>query len=299
MKILLYILLYFIAIIPFPFVYLFSELISFFVNKIFKYRKSVILENLKTSFPKKSEKEINNIKNKFYRHYSKVLIETIKLLVVGKRTLDRKIKFENDKAFKYLLNEKKGAIILSGHLGNFEMGGQHFVTQLKLPIYTSYKKISSDAWENIMMIQRSRFGSKMVQNKQVVRTIFKNVNKGLYVVFLNDQSPTYGDDVYWTKFFNKETMFFAAPEKIAKKFDLPVYFLDMWREKYGKYKIKAELISDNPKKTAENEITERYVRKLEQAIKRHPEAWLWSHKRWKRNKEDYLKVRAKEKSKKK
>ena len=78
----------------------------------------------------------------------------------------------------------------------------------------------------------------------------------------------------------------TGPERIARKLDLPVVFLDVRKLERLHYTLRLELITEHPRETAENEITEEYARRLERMIQRDPAYWLWTHKRWKYQKEN-------------
>jgi KDO2-lipid IV(A) lauroyltransferase len=97
----------------------------------------------------------------------------------------------------------------------------------------------------------------------------------------SDQSPTNLSKAFWVNFLGRETAFLHGPETYAKKYDLPVIFVDIQRVKRGYYQLTLVLISDKPRETGEGEITKRYASLLEKAIYHQPENWLWSHRRWK------------------
>ena len=101
------------------------------------------------------------------------------------------------------------------------------------------------------------------------------------VIFLADQTPSKANLHYWTDFLHQDTAILTGPERIAKKLDLPVVFLDVRKKKRGFYTLRMELIAENPRTTPENDITERYARLMEKSILRDPAYWLWTHKRWK------------------
>lgn len=285
MKFIIYPILYLIAIFPIQMIRLFSVFIAFIIGKVFKYREKVVDKNLRKAFPEKDNSFYNQTKKKFYKHYTQVLFETIKLLTVNQNYLLKQVRFQEDEDFKKLINEEKGAMIISGHLGNFEWGGQAFATFVKHPIFTVYRKFSAGFWEQIMINIRQKFKVTMVAAPNIIRTIFQKKDQGYYVVFLNDQSPSKGRDFIWVDFLGSETKFFVAPAKIAKKFGLPVYFLNMWYNDDRTYTVEAKQICQNAKDLDENEIIIKYAQFLEESIHKTPYNWLWSHKRWKVDKE--------------
>jgi Kdo2-lipid IVA lauroyltransferase/acyltransferase len=105
----------------------------------------------------------------------------------------------------------------------------------------------------------------------------------MVLAFIADQSPV-PEYAYWTHFLNQETCFFNGYDKIARKKNYPVVLAYLIKVKRGKYIMKVELLSQNSSTLKENEITELYIRRLEQIITANPENWLWSHRRWKHKK---------------
>ena len=94
-------------------------------------------------------------------------------------------------------------------------------------------------------------------------------------------NPPRRPDSRWFRFLNQDTIFFDGGEKLALRCQLPVYFVKMERLRRGRYEMSFELIYDGKEEVAEYEITQRYVRMLEAEIRRRPELWMWSHRRWK------------------
>ena len=116
----------------------------------------------------------------------------------------------------------------------------------------------------------------------------KQQGKPLVIGFIADQVPLWQNIHYWTRFLNHEdTPIFTGAERLMKKLDMDVYYLDVRRVKRGYYEAEFKLISSTPKECEEFYLTEQYTRMLEQSINEAPPYWLWSHKRWKRTREEY------------
>lgn len=119
-----------------------------------------------------------------------------------------------------------------------------------------------------------------------LRTIVKHRDELSLYAFAADQTPSSPQTAYWGEFLNQDTPFYAGMEKIARTFDLGVIFIDLYREKRGYYVGEISLITDSAKNTKENEITKAYIQKLEKAICKRPDNWLWSHRRWKHSRKE-------------
>ena len=108
------------------------------------------------------------------------------------------------------------------------------------------------------------------------------------VIFLADQTPSRQNLHYWTSFLNQDTAILTGAERLARKLDTPVIFLDVQMLRRGYYTVELQLLSENPKETPENWITEEYARRMERSILRNPAGWLWTHKRWKYTRTDAI-----------
>jgi KDO2-lipid IV(A) lauroyltransferase len=153
-------------------------------------------------------------------------------------------------------------------------------------VFAIYKELSSTDFDSYMKSLRSRFGvPTLIESKSTYRSLLQSKDTTNAVFLAGDQTPGGLDANYWTTFLNQDTPFFLGIEKMAKSLDYAVLFFDIKRIKRGHYEATITPITLNPKETKTNEITESYVRLLENAIINNPDNWLWSHRRWKHKRE--------------
>ena len=107
------------------------------------------------------------------------------------------------------------------------------------------------------------------------------ISLGIAMGLVSDQSPNLRADTEWYDFLNQKTAFIDGGERLAMRFHLPVYYVDVWRSAPGRYRAGFVKLYDGVESVAEGEITRRYAAALEATIRREPELWMWSHKRWK------------------
>jgi KDO2-lipid IV(A) lauroyltransferase len=107
----------------------------------------------------------------------------------------------------------------------------------------------------------------------------------LCVALIADQNPPVDAQSRWVPFLHHPTVFFHGAEKIARKFAMPVYYMRVRKVGRGRWEQTFEPIWDGTSPTSDYEITGRYADLLEEDIRRQPELWLWSHRRWKRKPE--------------
>ncbi len=274
--------LYLISLLPFPIFYLFSDGIYFLLYRIIGYRKKVVFENLKHSFPDKSTEDLKKIEKQFYHYLVDLFLETLKTLTISKKEAIKRCKL-TPKAialFDELYTRNKSCILVMGHYGNWEWAGNSFSLINKQQLYVIYHPLTNRHFDKLMYGMRTRFGSKLYAMKDTMRGMIGNRNEVNATAFIADQTPS-PENAYWTTFLNQDTPIFWGTEKIAQKLNYPVVFVTVNKLKRGYYEANAEMLVSEPKNTEEGEISELHTRKLENDIKSHPEIWLWSHRRWK------------------
>ena len=270
------------AFLPLRVLFVLSDINFFFVYYVFGYRKKTVRENLKNSFPDKTEKELKRIELLFYRHFCDLFVEVNYVLFVSKRRATKMVTFKNIDIINKYYEEGKSVIVAGGHYGNWEILNL-FSLYVKHTVIGAYKPINNKYFENFINKSRERFGAMPVPMHDVARMAIKMSQEGkpFFLGLLSDQTPAKRDIRYWTNFLNQDTPVFLGTEKIAKKTNQPVLFCGMRKVKRGRYEVELELLTDNPKETKQYEITEMHVKALERLIQDKPEYWLWSHRRWK------------------
>lgn len=277
-------LVYFISILPFWILYGISDVFYVLVYHIIGYRKKVVFDNLRRSFPEKPEAEIRQIAAKFYRHFCDTIFETLKVLTISRRNFKKHCYFtpKATEIFHHYEHEKRGFICVLGHCGNWEwtlIGHEIYFKVLMTGIYHPLSNRQADA---LIYKLRSRFGGNLVPMRDTIREILDQKKKGIVsnLGLIADQTPP-PEGAYWTTFLNQDTPVFYGTEKIAKKFGYPVVFITMRKLKRGLYEIDGDVLTDKPAEFPDGVISEMHTRMLEQRIREQPHTWLWSHRRWK------------------
>ena len=269
-----------ISLLPFSLLYLLADFIRFIIADLVKYRKKVVLENLRMAFPEKSEVEIIEISKDFYSYFSDFILETIKLYSISERTLKQRISFDNKEILDSHYNNGRSVILVLGHLGNWEWAGPGAGLDLPFVFQAIYKRLLNPYFDRLVLRLRSRLGPELLEMRSAPRTMLMDKDRITCTAFPMDQRPP-SEYAYWTKFMNRDAGFFMGPEKIARKMGYPVIYAKVERVKRGFYKMHVQEITDNAGKMKEGEVIEAFVRLLEKDIKASPELYLWSHKRWK------------------
>ena len=284
--ILIYPILWLISILPFPLLYLFSDGVYFLVYYIIGYRKKVVRENLSLALPHLSDKERKDIEKKFYSHMCDMFLEMIKTMSISKEEIQKRYTFTNLDMYLDMEKKNKSIAVLCAHYASYEWAvSMNF--HINFTGYGIYKKIANKYFDKLVHKIRSRFKAVLITTKETVSTIEnskKTGNLGVYG-FASDQSPKSHKGSHWATFMGIETPIHVGAELLAKRLDMNVIFLKTKKVKRGYYEASFELLTDNPKEVPNFEISEMFMKKVEQQILEAPEYYLWTHKRWKHKKQ--------------
>jgi len=273
---------------PFSVLYLVADLIYFWIACVFRYRRKVILTNLRNSFPEKSEKEIRRIARGFYRHLADVIVETIKLLTISDSEMRRRCRITEEG--KALVNEyiDRGVSFMGmlGHLGNWEWVPACTTLNFSSDVIPAYRPLRDLVIDRLVLKIRGRFAHKMVSKHQVGRIMiaYRKSKKPFILGLISDQTPQ-PKGAFWTTFLSQDTPVNAGPEKLARTFKIPVLFVALRKAKRGHYCMHVEKLTDTVADMPEGLLTEMFMQRLEAEIRATPEHWLWSHRRWKHSKD--------------
>ncbi len=276
------------ALLPMPLLYLFADVFYLLVYHVARYRLRIVRRNLKASFPDKSPAELRQLEKAFYRHFADYVIETFKLAHISLEELQQRAFLRNPELVDQLVDQGHTCLVLMmGHYGNWEWfsGSSSRFTDTR--VYQIYRPLNNPAVDRLFIQLRTKFGSLGIKKNDSFRDIvrLKQAKTHAAVIFLADQTPSKANLHYWTRFLNQDSAILNGPERIARKLNLPVVFLDTQKVKRGYYTVDMHLITDAPQSTPENWITEQYARLMEKCILRDPAYWLWTHKRWKHQRE--------------
>ena len=276
-----------IAWLPLRILYVLSDFCYPVVYYVLGYRKKVVRKNLCCSFPEKTDKEIRAIEKKFYRFFCDTFIETIKKMHISGEEMSRRMTYSNKEQLLEQLNQGKSVYMMTAHYGNWEwFSSFSLVTSSKYWVTQVYKKQKSKHFNDFMLELRTKFHTVNIEKKQSLRAMLEINKEGTPTIFgmLSDQWPGGVKNPHCVQFLNQHTPVLTGTETLAKKMNLPVFFGKVSRPKRGYWNIEFIPITLNPLETAEFEITETYMKMLEEVIVEKPEYWLWSHKRWKNRK---------------
>lgn len=259
--------------------------LTFIFTYVFAYRKKIIQTNLINSFPHKTQTEINAITKKYYAFLARLFIETLFNLHYSSFEILKRcqISKQAEELFNNYYQNNQSVIIVMGHFGNWELGGQAFTLALKHQLNVIYHPIKNKLFNDFMVYTREKFGTKVIAMNVVFKEMLRRKNKINATAFIADQSPP-PEGAVWCNFLNQDTPFFRGVGVLAKKLNLPVIYVSIETTGVKTYNLNAELLTPKNTTYTADEMVVLFANRLEQDIKKSPEHWIWSHNRWKHKK---------------
>ena len=273
------------ALLPLKILYILSDILFFPMFYIVRYRRKLVYQNMKDSFPEKSEKEIRRMEKAFYHHFCDYIVETIKLLHISDKETRKRVKFHNTEALQEIVDNGGSCLMLLGHYGNWEFVPSVTLWMRKGSVIFAqiYRPLKNKWFDRFFLKLRGRYHSECIAKQDTLRSILRYKSSGRPSItgFMADQTPSPANIHHLVNFLNHDTPVFTGVEKIAHKVGFSVFYFDVEKIKRGYYSVTIREISKNPKETEEFEITNKYMEMMETTILRAPEYWLWTHNRWK------------------
>lgn len=288
-----------ISLLPLWVFYRLSDGLYYLVYHVVRYRRRVVYANLRSSFPEKSEAEIERIAKDFYSFFCDYIVETLKFFSMGEKNIRKRMKFEGLGQVKEDFANGRSVSVYLGHYCNWE-----WISSLGLHLDEQcgqiYHPLENATLDRLFLYMRGRFKAQSIKMDDTFLTILKWKKEGRknIVGYIADQVPGYNNIHYWADFLHHDTPVFTGAERISKIMDTAVYYIDVERPRRGYYVARFIKIADSLNEHPVFFATEQYFRLLEQNIQRTPQYWLWSHKRWKRTREEFNRMFTEEERKK-
>ncbi|HIZ86401.1 MAG TPA: lysophospholipid acyltransferase family protein [Candidatus Coprenecus stercoravium] len=275
---------------PLGFHYFLSGITAWFMRHVIHYRYTTVVSNIARSFPELSYKEIDEVVNSFYSNLADVMAESIWALTASTETIGRQVRISGQEALNKAMSLNRNAIIMVGHLGNWEIftGLPDLRTSYGIELDNKnfvyvYKKPRSRTAEKVISRLRTKHGScSIIEAHNIARHIIKHRDGKEAFFFICDQNPSRGTSGITVDFLHQKTYMIEGPESIAAKMGMPVLYCGLIRHGRRDNEAHFELITENAAGCPAGYVTGKFAALLEQDIYRHKGTWLWSHKRWKK-----------------
>jgi KDO2-lipid IV(A) lauroyltransferase len=284
--------LYLVSLLPMWLLYPLSSGLAFLLYHVARYRRGVVFANLLIAFPDKTEDWRRGVAKQFYRNFVDNFIETLKLLSATRSWIRERCVIDNPELLEDFYRSGRKCQLHLGHTFNWEIASAAMPLLTRYAFLVAYMPIENKAVDRLFLHLRGRTGTILLPATHMQRAILPYRNKQYVLTLVADQAPPLADRAYWLNFFGLRTAFVRGPERGARIADIPVVFARLYKIRRGHYRVHFTVGADHPAQLPEGELTRRYARFLEDAIRQDPALWLWSHKRWKKEwKEEFSRLR--------
>ena len=278
---------------PFGILYSISDVLYFLMRYVIRYRKAVILENLRLSFPEKSAAEIQSISNGFYHNLADIIVETVKIPGMSADEMRRRVRITNTEVARGWIQAGEVIVGMGSHQCNWEWFAQSIHLH-GIPMDIVYKPLTSEFSGKLLFYIRSHFGGNVVSMHNLPRHMAANRHMPRMIALGSDQVPDVPEQAFWTDFLHRDSPFYPGSERLARRQKMAVFYMDIVRVRRGYYEGSVKPLAEPPyDELPLGTIMERYRDVIEDTIRANPSNWLWSHKRWKHWRGKYAKIAAK------
>ena len=246
------------------------------------HRKSAI-ENLKSAFKgEKTEAEIRAVARGVFRNLGENLFEILSVPKLTPRNIDRHVSIKGLGIIDKALSQKRGFIVLSAHLGNWELLAGWFGLK-KYPVNVLARRLRYEKFDDWMNGLRRKMGVNVVMRDESAKTILKLLKEGQSIAILADQDISSLDGVF-VDFFGRPAYTSTAPVILALATAVPIIPVFIVREGNGHTIYVEEPLELEITGNKENDIkvnTGKWSKVVESYIRKYPSQWVWMHNRWK------------------
>ncbi|MEI9918001.1 MAG: lysophospholipid acyltransferase family protein [Bacteroidota bacterium] len=274
------------SLLPFPLLYALSDVLCVLMYYVVGYRKKIVMQNLRNSFPEKTEEERVRIAKKFYKHFCDLTLESVKMFTISEKDARKHVTYFDVDVINKYFDQGKSVIVAMAHYNNWEMIAVTVDQAIKHQACAIYKPLTNQFFDKKMLDSRQKYGIKMIHYRTVKQDFERMKSELTATHFLIDQAPSQSSTPHWMTFLNQDTGVLIGTERFAKDYDYAVVFLDVQKPKRGYYTGRYVDVTGSPNSFPKGELTEIVTKMLEGYIKEKPEFWLWSHRRWKRTREN-------------
>jgi KDO2-lipid IV(A) lauroyltransferase len=246
-----------------------------------RVHRRIALANLEVAFPNRTPVERRSIARSMFKHFGRLLLELLKYASMPRDRQLGIVDWEGEERVRLAMAQGKGILFCTGHFGFWEQ--QALAHALKFePMAVMARLLDNPKLQNLLEHIRTSNGNPVVYRRGAVRKALRLLAEGRAVGILIDQHMTSPDAVY-VDFFGRPAATTSTLAALALRTGAPVIPLFAFPLPNGRYRMIYEHPVEPPRHDspdAVREFTQRCTDVLEMHVRRHPELWLWMHRRW-------------------
>ena len=237
--------------------------------------------NLATAFPARSPAERRAIARAAFAHFGRLLFELLQFSTLSPQRMLSRVEFDGEERSRLAYAHGKGVLFITGHFGFWEL--QAMVHAVKVePVTILARALDNPHLDRLLEQIRQCTGNTVVYRRGTIRRVMRTLQAGHGVAVLIDQHIMSRDAIY-VDFFERPAATTSAVAALALRTGAPVVPVFALPLGGGRYRMIYEHQVEPPREDspdAVREFTQRCTDVLEMYVRRHPELWLWMHRRW-------------------
>jgi KDO2-lipid IV(A) lauroyltransferase len=272
------------AVMPYPVRWLCGTSLGFLFYLLDLPHRRVATENLKAAFPRRSAAERQVIVRAVFAHFGRLLFEFLKFSTLSPEQMLARVEFDGEERVRLAYGHGKGVLFITGHFGFWELHAVAHPLRFE-PIGVLARTLDNARLNTLLEDIRQRTGNVVIYRQGSIRKVMRTLSEKHGVAILIDQHIS-GADAVHVEFFERSAATTSAVAALALRTGapvVPVFALPLGR---GRYRLIYEHPVEPPSADSEDavrEFTQRCTDVLEMYVRRHPDLWLWMHRRWREN----------------
>jgi Kdo2-lipid IVA lauroyltransferase/acyltransferase len=261
----------------------FGEAMGWLAGVVFRVRWRTVTEHLRRAFPERDGRWCGRVARASFRHLGRESVATFRLGGMGLDEIRNRTEMVGLEALEEAVAEGRGAIVVTGHFGNWEVGGASLAAR-GIPLDVVAQRQRNPLFGADLNRNRSRMHMTVIDRSEAPKRVLRSLRRGRVVAIVGDQNLRRGG--VFVEFFGRAASTARGAAIFALRTGCPI-FLGIARREPGfpqRYRVTLEPVVFTPTGDMESDavlLTEAHTRHLEGHVRRTPEQYFWQHRRWK------------------
>lgn len=251
------------------------------IRMLWRRRRLIALDNLTRAFPEWSQKRVHEVTAAVFRNFGITAFEILRITPSTSNRIPRLVDGQGTSLLADVNREGKGVLLLSGHIGNWELLAG-WVRAMEFPLDVVVKPMRNPLADSLYNARRRDLDVGIIHTQVATRGIVQALRQKRFVAILMDQYA--GEEGVEVEFFGRKVATPRGPAVLALKFNCPILTGVMIRLPDGRFRVEADeplhYAATGNEKDDVIAITQAVTTRIENHIRRHPDQWLWTHRRW-------------------
>ena len=260
-----------------------GTLVGLFAGTVLRIRRADVDRHLALAFPDRDRRWRRRVARGSYAHLGREAVAILRLANMGAKDVVARTTIENFEILEAALTEGKGAVLVTGHLGNWEVAGALLAAR-GLPLVAITKGMANRRFGEDLQRTRTRLGIRVVDMAAAPREVLRSLRAGQVVAMLADQNAR--EHGVFVPFFGVPASAFRGPALFALRAGAPMFVgyclrEPGWPPRYRLHMTRVDFVPSGDMEADEARLTEIHTAALEEGVRMAPEQYFWHHKRWK------------------